>query len=262
MSLFFALDSPLPKAGEMVISLPSGAAHTPSTSGVHVWALGTNFAVPTTATNSGTCSAASFVLTCSFANDLAANTAYGIVLPGSGAVKGSWAPVSIQTRMNTATAQGPIRDHNRVFDSINTLAAAPAITLAVAKITPADATELKYPGESPNMEWTVTMAAWAATEVVKAPWNLVLRMDTNSARNRASTTANPVTYDDWTWVTTCTNTQWGIDDADTSDNVPAATLKNKNPKCTVVSTTTYHDLVIPIDQDLTSTDYSTFKIKF
>jgi hypothetical protein len=170
--------------------------------------------------------------------------------------------------MNTATAQGPIRDHNRVFDSINTAAAAPAITLAAAKVTPTDATEKKYPGETAEVEWTVTMAAWAATVVVKQPWNLVLSMATNAARNRVqSTTAalselNPVTYDDWTWVYTCTNTQWGIDDADTSDTTPAATLTNKTPKCTVTSTSAAHTLTIPIDQDLTSTDYSTFKIKF
>jgi hypothetical protein len=93
-------------------------------------------------------------------------------------------------------------------------------------------------------------------------------MATNAARNRVqSTTAstwelNPVTYDDWTWVTTCTNTQWGINDADTSDTTPAATLTNKTPKCTVTSTTAAHMLVIPIAQDLTTTDYSTFFIKF
>lgn len=191
-----------------------------------------------------------------------------MVIPGTGAVVGSWAPVTMQTRMNTATAAGPIRDTNHVFDSINTAAAAPAITLAAAKVTPTDATEKKYPGETAEVEWTVTMAAWANTVVVKQPWNLVLSMATNNARNRVqSTTAAlwemyPVTYDDWTWVTTCTNTQWGIDDADTSDTTPAATLTNKTPKCTVTSTTAAHMLVIPIDQDLTSTDYSTFKIKF
>jgi hypothetical protein len=71
-----------------------------------------------------------------------------------------------------------------------------------------------------------------------------------------------MTYSDWTWGTTCTNTQWGIDDADLTDTTPAVTLTNKTPKCTVTAKTLTNDLVIPIVQDLTSTDYSTFKIKF
>jgi hypothetical protein len=196
------------------------------------------------------------------------NTAYGVAIPGSGAVVGSFAPVTMQTRMNNLATAGPVMDTNNVFDSINTGAAAPAITLAAAKITATGATAKEFPGETAEMEWTVTMAAWANTVVVKQPWNLNLVMDTNAARNRAQvSTSNtwikyPVTYDDWTWVPTCTNTQWGIDDADTSDTVPAATLKNKTPKCAVTSTSAAHTLTIPIDQDLTSTDYSTFKIKF
>jgi hypothetical protein len=76
-------------------------------------------------------------------------------------------------------------DVNRVFDSINTAAAAPAITLAAAKITATGATAKEFPGETATMEWTVTAAAWAATTVVKAPWNLVLSMANNAGRNRA-----------------------------------------------------------------------------
>lgn len=99
------------------------------------------------------------------------------------------------------------------------------------------------------------MADWAATKVVKAPWNLVLKMGTNagnSARNRVQVATSdtwvkyPVTYGEWVWGTTCTNTQWGIDDADTSDTTPAATLTNKTPTCTVSAGTTTSNLVIPI----------------
>jgi hypothetical protein len=120
------------------------------------------------------------------------------------------------------------------------------------------------------MEFVVTMADWAATKVVKAPWNLVLKMGTNAAANnrvQVSTSATwvkyPVTYTDWTWGTTCTNTQWGIDDADPATDPPATTLTVKTPKCKVATpTTATYDMVIPIAQDLTTTDYSTFKIKF
>lgn len=122
------------------------------------------------------------------------------------------------------------------------------------------------------MEFVITFtdSAWVAAKVVKAPWNLVLKMGTNagdSSRNRVQGSGDawvkyPMTYDEWTWGTTCTNTQWGVDDADTTDSTPAATLKNATPACKVSAGATTSDMVIPIAEDLTTTDYSTFKIKF
>lgn len=183
-------------------------------------------------------------------------------MPGSGAVVGSFAPIAIETRMNNLATAGPVRDVNRVFDSVNTAAAAPAMTLAQAKITATGATAKEFPGETAEIEWTFTMTAWAATKVIKAPYNIVMTLGAGGSRAQASTGAAwvkyPVTYDDWTWVTTCTNTQFGVDDADTTDNVPATTMTNKTPKCSVVNGA----LVINIAQDLTSTDFSTFKMKF
>jgi len=67
-----------------------------------------------------------------------------------------------------------------------------------------------------------------------------------------------MTYDQWTWVATCTNTQFGKDDADLTDKILATTLTNKTPKCTAVGQV----LTIPIDQDFTTTDWTTFKMKF
>lgn len=95
-------------------------------------------------------------------------------------------------------------------------------------------------------------------------------MDTNAARNRANVATatkwvkDPMTYENWKWdAASCTNTQWGIDDADLTDDKGADTLKVKTPTCTVDdSKTTVTVLNIPIAQDLTTTDYSTFKIKF
>lgn len=199
------------------------------------------------------------------------NTAYGVAMTGTGVKVGMWAPISLQTRMNNiavASTQGPVMDVNNVFDTMAVAAAPTAITLAAAKVTPTGETAKEFPGETANMEFTVTMTDWAATVVVKQPWNLVLKMGNQAANNRVQVATNtawvkyPITYSDWTWGTTCTNTQWGIDDADLTDTTPAATLKNKTPKCTVTAATATNDLVIPIDQDLTSTDFSTFKIKF
>lgn len=262
------MDCDLPAAGYLRVGIPSASSYTPATTGVHVWPLTTSFTVPTSS-NAGTCTFASNVLACTFATALTKNTAYGLTMTGSGiAAAGSWAPITMETRMNNLATAGPVMDVNRVFDSMNVVAAAHTIALAANKITATGATAKEFPGETALMEFVITMADWPKERVVKQPWNLVLSMGNNAANNRAvsATSATwvkyPVTYTDWTWGTTCTNTQWGIDDADTSDTTPAATLTNKTPKCTVSTKTSTYDLVIPIVQDLTSTDFSTFKIRF
>jgi len=91
----------------------------------------------------------------------------------------------------------------------------------------------------------------------------VLTLGTKAARAQvAASTAwekYPLTYDQWTWVATCTNTQYGIDDADTTDSTPATTLKTKVPKCTAKGQV----LTIPIDEDFSkigSTNKLIFKI--
>lgn len=166
--------------------------------------------------------------------------------------------------MNKLATAGPVMDRNRVFDTMAVSAAPTSFTLAAAKITAADATEKKYPGETALMEFTVSMADWANTVSVKAPWRLVLKMNNQNANNRVQAATGsawvkyPVTYTSWTWGTTCTNTQWGIDATDT---VPAVTLKVKTPACAAAATTTTSDLTITMVEDLKSTDYSTFKIK-
>jgi hypothetical protein len=68
----------------------------------------------------------------------------------------------------------------------------------------------------------------------------------------------PVTYDEWTWVATCTNTQFGPDDADPATPPPVTTLVNKTPACSVVNGA----LVIKMTEDLTSTDWTNFKMIF
>lgn len=273
LCLYFSLDNALPAAGYLRVGIPSASGFTPQTSGVHVWALGNTLAAPATASNAGTCTWANNVLACTFASDLTAMTAYGLEMTTATAMSaaGSWAPITMETRMNDAADAGPVRDVNRVFDSMNTQAAASAIALAATQVVATGATAKDQPGEVAPMSFVVSFGAdtntWVATKVVKAPWNLVLKMDNNSARNRAQTSdtwvRDPVTYDDWTWGTTCTNTQWGVDvDASATPAQTAVTLKNKTPACKVTTTTSTYDLVIPIDQDLTATDYATFKIKF
>lgn len=132
LSIFFSMDCDLPKAGYLMVGIPSASSHAVTATGVHVWALGTSFAVPAKATNAGSCVFETNVLKCSFASDLTKNTAYGMVIPGSGAVVGSFAPITMETRMNKLATAGPVMDTNRVFDAIATAAAPAAVTLAAA----------------------------------------------------------------------------------------------------------------------------------
>jgi hypothetical protein len=112
--------------------------------------------------------------------------------------------------MNNAANAGPVMDINRVFDSVNVDATAPTFTLAQAKVTATGATAKEFPGETAEVEWTFTMSSWAATKVIKAPFNIVMTLGAAGSRVQDSTASAwvkyPVTYDDWTWVTTCTNT--------------------------------------------------------
>jgi hypothetical protein len=72
-------------------------------------------------------------LSCQFAKALAAKTSYGLALPSTGtSVAGAFAPVTMETRMNSGTTAGPVRDRNMVFDSINTDVAAKTFTVAHA----------------------------------------------------------------------------------------------------------------------------------
>jgi hypothetical protein len=160
-------------------------------------------------------------------------------------------------------------DVNRVFDTINVAAKPAAITLAAAKITAEGATAKEFPGETALMEFTVTFATWAKEKKVAAGWNLKLMMSTQSkmGNNRVQGAGDPwvkhpKSYDEWKWGTKCTNTQWGIDDADLTAPPAVVTLKNKTPACAVTTTTDYHTMTIPIAEELTSTDYTTFKVKF
>jgi hypothetical protein len=129
---------------------------------------------------------------------------------GTGAVAGSFAPVAIETRMNNLATAGPVMDINRVFDSVNVDATAPTFTLAQAKITATGATAKEFPGETAEVEWTFTFGSTWDNKVIKAPYNIVMTLGAPADRAQVATAAAwvkyPMTYDPWTWVTTCTNT--------------------------------------------------------
>lgn len=73
------------------------------------------------------------MLSCTFANDIPANTAYGLEMVATNAVGtlGSYAPITMETRMNNAADAGPVMDVNRVFDVMAMAANASPIGMTV-----------------------------------------------------------------------------------------------------------------------------------
>jgi hypothetical protein len=188
LSLFFALDNPLPVDGWLIVNLPTGtniAVNTKtkaalgtiasSTAYVHLWTLGTTLSPPTTVENQGYCSFSDPKLSCQFAKALVAKTSYGLALPSTSAsAAGSFAPVTMETRMNSEVVAGPVRDRNVVFDSVNTDVAPKTFTLASA--IPSTSSTKIYPGDTTEVTWTFTMADWAATDKIKAPYDIVMKL--------------------------------------------------------------------------------------
>lgn len=78
--------------------------------------------------------------------------------------------------MSSAADQGPVRDNNVVFDSINTEANAPTFTLAITKKV-ATPTATDYPGDTSTVHWTMTFgSAWLATKVLPQPWHIKMTL--------------------------------------------------------------------------------------
>jgi len=164
----------------------------------------------------------------------------------------------------TAGVKGPVIDTNPVFDSAHTLAAPPT-TMSLVATPDATSTTKSDPLGSYTVAWAFTFG-FAEGEYVAAPYDIVLTLGSNGGRAAPLSTASganswekyPVTYDGWTWGTTCTNTQFGKtpDTADTE----TPTMVNKTPACAVDAA---GSMVIRVaDEDLTSTDWSTFLMKF
>ena len=67
-----------------------------------------------------------------------------------------------------------------------------------------------------------------------------------------------MTYDNWLWGTSCTNTLFG---AVPEENATAVTLINPTPACST-SSTNANVLTITMTEDLTASDWSTFFMTF
>jgi hypothetical protein len=179
---YFSMDNSLPVGGYLYVGIPAGATFTPtstSANAVKAWELVNTFTVPTTGTTSGTCKKEGDVHQCTFTAALKAGTAYGMSIPGSGSKAGAWGPVSMESRMNNVDSAGPIRDVNRVFDTINVAAKPLAITLGAKRIDKEGAAKKEFPKDVALMEFAVSFGAWSdATKVVPAGWNLKLMLST------------------------------------------------------------------------------------
>lgn len=185
---------------------------------------------------------------------------------------GSFAPIGLQTSLvaamaasGTAGVKGPVIDCNPVFDSAFTLGNPPA-TMGLAVTPDAVSTVTSNPGGAYTVAWAFTFTGFAAGEFVQAPYRIKLALGGNGARAAPLAGASganswekyPVTYEGWTWGTSCTNTQFGK--TPETAETPTPTMVNKTPTCAVDSD---GNMVIDIvDEDLTSADWANFIMKF
>jgi len=167
---------------------------------------------------------------------------------------------------SAAGVKGPVVDTNSVFDSAFTLAAPPS-TMALDVFTDATVGTVKaVPGGTYTVSWTFTFKTFAEGEIVEAPYRISLALGAGKASRAANSAwasgANTwerydVSYEGWTFGTTCTNTQFGATPVDAEADLP--TMTNLTPACAVNSAGA---LIITIDEDLTSAAWDSFLMKF
>jgi hypothetical protein len=269
------LDNAVAAGGFMMITAPTDLTISGLT--CNMWALGDSADAPVVGSTSwmtGTLAVSGQVGTCTLGltTSLAAGTAYGVQVAASATKAGSFAPIGLQTTLNsglaasgTAGVKGPVVDTNMVFDSAFTVAAPPT-TMSLTATPDSASTTKTNPGGSYTVSFSMAFS-FAEGEFVAAPYEIELLLGSNGARAAPLATASgantwekhPVTYDGWTWGTTCTNTQFGATPADpTTEETPKMTTLT--PACAVDAVT--GALIISVDQDLTSADWSTFLMKF
>jgi hypothetical protein len=262
LSFYFTLDNALPAAGYLNVGIPSASGLTPSAG--NAWTLADSWTAPTTVENAGTCgSYTNGVIQCTFASALAAETAYGVELTGAATTTvGSFAPVTMQTRMNNAANAGPIIDTNRVFDQVVVSAAPIAVALAATKVVTDPVKE--FPGETAAVDFVWTFASSVAANPIQpiegTSFKVHLSLGAATTDRAASTDTAvqlyPIDYEDWKWTATCTNVQFGNDSEDTAVN-PHPKLA-ADPTCV----DTNGELTFVVPQLPTSTDWSTWSMKF
>lgn len=190
LSFYFVLDNPLPNTGYLNIGIPSASGFTPASA--VAWTLADSWTAPTTVENLGTCAFANNVMSCTFATALAKNVAYGVALTGAATTTvGSFAPVTMQTRMNNAGDAGPIIDTNNVFDQVVVQAAPLAMTLTATKVVTDPVKE--FPGETAAVDFVWTFASSTAatpfTPISDGTSFMVhLQLGTTTAVDRAAST--------------------------------------------------------------------------
>jgi len=75
------------------------------------------------------------------------------------------------------------------------------VTLSAAKIT--DDSAKKYPGDTFKADFTVTFSAWTDANYIKPPYTLYFQLTPTDHPN------SDLSWEDWTWGSSCTNTQFG-----------------------------------------------------
>lgn len=135
------------------------------------------------------------------------------------------------------------------------VAAAPTATFT-ATVDAADVTAAKdKPGDTYSVDFEVTFATWATTDLINPPYNLQFTLTPPAHPETGSS------WGSWNWGTTCTNKQFGATSADTTVT-PNPTMNTVAPTCSFDSNGVLTIAITDEKDILTSTDWTTFKMIF
>jgi len=270
--MFIMPENTIPKGGYLEIGFPT-SSFTPTT--CHAWDLtgAANLKWPgDTATTKivGTVTGSAPTFYCTWASALTGGTAYGIHMDAAGTTltAGQYAPVALESHAGKGAAwTGPVIDSNAAFDAITVAPVANTFTIAGAATAdsascgvntsmPKCNSKFNNPGETMSIEWTMSaFTGFGATEAIYAPFDIAITF-----KAIANAAVSKHVYENWAWVATCTNTQWGkkTTDAAGKDVIPKASVLT--PTCKATTT----KLTISITKDSinpgSTANWGTFKL--
>lgn len=269
--MFVMPENDIPKGGYLEITFPS-SSFTPTS--CHAWSLtgAANLKYPgdkATTRILGTIAGSAPTFYCTWASALSGGTAYGIHFDAAASTltAGQYAPVALESHAGKGASayNGPVIDSNSAFDAITVAPVANTFTIAgaaTADVTdcgkntsmPKCNSKFNNPGETMSIEWTLSaFTGFAATESIYAPFDIAITF-----KAIANAAVSKHVYENWAWVATCTNTQWGKKTTDAAGKEVIPKASTLTPTC--VATTT--KLVISITKDSVTpgADWANFKM--
>jgi len=116
--------------------------------------------------------------------------------------------------------------------------------------------KLNNPGNTMSIDWTMNgFTGFASGESIYAPFDITITFTAIANRD-----TNKHVYENWQWVATCTNIQWGKATTNAAGTAVTPVASVVAPTC--VATTTKLTISITKDSISPGTDWANFVMKW